>query len=73
MYSFSHLAFSKESLLRPNHEPCAIYLLAYIWSFHFFLAALSVKSKQNVNGGYKLEVQGKDLEVVLTPVFLYSV
>lgn len=31
-YSFSHLAFSKEFLLRPTHEPCAIYLLTCIWS-----------------------------------------
>lgn len=48
-----------------------ICLLA-IEAFHFFLTVLSVKSQQNMNSDYKLEVQRKDLEIVLTPVFQYS-
>lgn len=41
-------------------------------AFHFFLAVLSMKIQQNKNSDYKLEVQRKDLEIVLTPIFQYS-
>lgn len=33
----------------------------------------SVKSEQNMNSDCKPEVQREDLEIVLTPVFQYSV
>lgn len=46
-----------------------ICLLAFE-AFHFMLSG---KSQQNMNSGYKLEVQKEDLEIVLTPVFQYSV
>lgn len=49
-----------------------ICLLAFE-AFHFFSVMLSVKSEQNMNSDCKPEVQREDLEIVLTPVFQYSV
>lgn len=49
-----------------------ICLLAFE-AFQFFLVVPSVKSQQNMNSDYQLEVQREDLEIVLTTVFQYSI